>query len=123
MADIVNLRRARKDKAKRERETEADANRRRFGRTRAEKDADRDAADRAARLARESGRPLTLTLTSYCWGFSVAFMICKRYTFSILPPLTMRAKEARSRTTSTLNVLRVSKLPNNKATTNNKMPV
>lgn len=50
MAEIVNLRRARKDKAKREREVEADANRRLFGRTRVEKDADRDAADRAARL-------------------------------------------------------------------------
>ncbi|MBP6767726.1 MAG: DUF4169 family protein [Reyranella sp.] len=50
MADIVNLRRARKDKAKREREAEADANRRRFGRTLAQKEADRDAADRAVRL-------------------------------------------------------------------------
>ena len=50
MADIVNLRRARKDKAKREREAEADANRRRCGRTRAEKDASRDAAERAVRL-------------------------------------------------------------------------
>ena len=49
MAEIVNLRRARKDKAKRERATEADANRRRFGRTRAEKDADRDAAERTMR--------------------------------------------------------------------------
>jgi len=47
MADIVNLRRARKDKARREREAAADANRRRFGRTRAEKAADRDAASRA----------------------------------------------------------------------------
>ena len=50
MAEIVNLRRARKDKAKREREAEADANRRRFGRTRVEKNADRDAAERSARL-------------------------------------------------------------------------
>lgn len=49
MADIVNLRRARKDKAKREREAEADANRRRFGRTRGEKNADKDAADRTVR--------------------------------------------------------------------------
>lgn len=47
MADIVNLRRARKDKARRDREAEADANRRRFGRTRAEKVADADAARRA----------------------------------------------------------------------------
>jgi len=50
MGDIVNLRRARKDKAKREREAEADANRRRFGRTLAQKEADRDTAERAARL-------------------------------------------------------------------------
>lgn len=50
MAEIVNLRRARKDRAKREREVEADANRRRFGRTRVEKDADRDVAERTARL-------------------------------------------------------------------------
>jgi len=50
MAEIVNLRRARKDKAKREREAEADANRRRFGRTLAQKEADRDRAQRAARL-------------------------------------------------------------------------
>jgi len=50
MTDIVNLRHARKAKAKREREAEADANRRRFGRTRAEKDTDKDTADRAVRL-------------------------------------------------------------------------
>ena len=50
MAEIVNLRRARKDKAKRDRETEADANRRRFGRTLAQKEADRDATERATRL-------------------------------------------------------------------------
>jgi hypothetical protein len=49
MAEIVNLRRARKDKARRERESEADANRRRFGRTKAEKAADKDAQDRARR--------------------------------------------------------------------------
>jgi hypothetical protein len=47
MAEIVNLKRARKDKARRERSTEADANRRRFGRTRAEKQADKDAEERA----------------------------------------------------------------------------
>lgn len=47
MAEIVNLRRARKDKARRDRAAEADANRRRFGRTRAEKAADVDAARRA----------------------------------------------------------------------------
>ena len=49
MAEIVNLRRARKDKARRERESEADANRRRFGRTKAEKAADKDARERAQR--------------------------------------------------------------------------
>jgi hypothetical protein len=49
MADIVNLRRARKDKARQQRESEADANRRRFGRTKAEKAADKDAQDRVRR--------------------------------------------------------------------------
>jgi hypothetical protein len=49
MADIVNLRRARKNKAQRERESEAAANRRRFGRTKAEKAADNDAAARRRR--------------------------------------------------------------------------
>jgi len=49
MADIVNLRRARKDKARREREAEASANRRRFGRTKQEKAAEKDAAARAGR--------------------------------------------------------------------------
>jgi regulator of protease activity HflC (stomatin/prohibitin superfamily) len=49
MADIVNLRRARKDRARREREAEADANRRRFGRTRAEKETDKKTAERAVR--------------------------------------------------------------------------
>ena len=49
MTEIVNLRRARKDKARQQRESEADANRRRFGRTKAEKTADKDAQDRARR--------------------------------------------------------------------------
>ena len=49
MADIVNLKRARKDKARRERQGEAEANRRRFGRTKAEKAADRDAEARTRR--------------------------------------------------------------------------
>ena len=49
MADIVNLKRARKDKARRERDVEADANRRRFGRTKAEKAADKDAKARTDR--------------------------------------------------------------------------
>ena len=47
MADIVNLKRARKEKARRERDTEADAKRQRFGRTKAEKIADKDGAARA----------------------------------------------------------------------------
>ena len=47
MADFVNLRRARKDKARRDREAAADANRRRFGRTRAQKAADDEAARRS----------------------------------------------------------------------------
>ena len=49
MAEIVNLRRARKDKARQQRESEADANRRRFGRTKAEKTADKDARERGQR--------------------------------------------------------------------------
>jgi hypothetical protein len=49
MAEIVNLRRARKEKARQQRESEADANRRRFGRTKAEKAADKDAQDRSQR--------------------------------------------------------------------------
>ena len=48
MAEIVNLRRARKDKARQQRESEADANRRRFGRTKAEKAADKEAQERAS---------------------------------------------------------------------------
>ena len=49
MAEIVNLRRARKDKARQQRESEADANRRRFGRSKAEKAADKEARDRSQR--------------------------------------------------------------------------
>ncbi len=51
MAEIINLKQARKDRARRERNTEADANRRRFGRTRAEKKADKDAEERASKLS------------------------------------------------------------------------
>ena len=46
MAEIVNLKRARKDKALRERQNEAETNRRRFGRTKAQKAADKDAEAR-----------------------------------------------------------------------------
>jgi len=49
MADVINLRRARKDKARRENEREAEANRLRFGRTKARKNADRDAEARGRR--------------------------------------------------------------------------
>ncbi len=49
MADIVNLKRARKDKARREHEREAAANRQRFGRTKAQKTADQDATARSRR--------------------------------------------------------------------------
>jgi len=47
MADIVNLNKARKDKTRRARDSEADANRRRFGRTRAQKQADEKTEARA----------------------------------------------------------------------------
>jgi len=49
MAEIVNLKRVRKNKARRERESEAAANRQRFGRTGAEKAAERDAEERTRR--------------------------------------------------------------------------
>ena len=49
MAEIVNLRRARKDKARHDREIEADANRRRFGRTKSQKAADKQAEERTRR--------------------------------------------------------------------------
>jgi len=49
MADIVNLKRARKNKVLRERQSEAEANRRRFGRTKAQKAADKDAEARTRR--------------------------------------------------------------------------
>jgi hypothetical protein len=49
MAEIVNLKQVRKDKARREREREAEANRQRFGRTKAQKAADKDAAQRKRR--------------------------------------------------------------------------
>jgi len=49
MAEVINLKRARKDKARSEREREAAENRRRFGRTKAEKAADRDQGERAGR--------------------------------------------------------------------------
>jgi hypothetical protein len=51
MAEIINLKQARKDRARRDRDTEAQANRRRFGRTRPEKQADKDAEERARKLS------------------------------------------------------------------------
>ena len=49
MAEVINLKRARKAKARGEREQAAAENRRRFGRTKAEKSADRDQGERAGR--------------------------------------------------------------------------
>jgi hypothetical protein len=49
VAEIVNLRRARKDKARRDQEREAETNRLRFGRTKAQKRTDEDARERAER--------------------------------------------------------------------------
>ena len=49
MAEIVNLKRARKDRQRRERDNEAAANRLRFGRTKAERKIDKDAASRTTR--------------------------------------------------------------------------
>jgi hypothetical protein len=46
VSEIVNLKRVRKDKARAEREREAEANRLRFGRTKAQKKADRQAKER-----------------------------------------------------------------------------
>jgi hypothetical protein len=53
MADVVNLKRVRKDKARREQEREAEANRLRFGRTKAQKAADRDTTERERRAMDE----------------------------------------------------------------------
>jgi hypothetical protein len=49
MAEIVNLKRVRKDRARREHERDAEANRLRFGRTKTQKAADRDAEERGRR--------------------------------------------------------------------------
>ena len=49
MAEIVNLRRARKIRARADKQTTASQNRIRFGRTRAEKDAARAEHERAGR--------------------------------------------------------------------------
>jgi hypothetical protein len=52
VAEIVNLKKIRKDKARREREREAEANRQRFGRTKTQKLLDKQAKERETR-ARE----------------------------------------------------------------------
>ena len=49
MAEIVNLKQVRKDKARREHDRDAEANRLRFGRTKAQKLADKDAKQRERR--------------------------------------------------------------------------
>ena len=49
MAEIVNLKKIRKDKARREREREAEANRQRFGRTKAQKLLDKQTKERETR--------------------------------------------------------------------------
>jgi hypothetical protein len=53
MAEVVNLKRVRKDKARREQEREAEANRLRFGRTKAQKAADKDTKEREGRAMDE----------------------------------------------------------------------
>jgi len=52
VAEIVNLKKIRKDKARREQESEAEANRQRFGRTKAQKLLDKQTKERETR-ARE----------------------------------------------------------------------
>ena len=49
MGDLVNLRQAKKRKARAEARADGDANAARFGRTKGERLAEKDAADRAAR--------------------------------------------------------------------------
>jgi hypothetical protein len=56
MADIINLSRARKAKARDEHETQAAANRAKHGRTKAEKQAEKIEADRAAKRLDETKR-------------------------------------------------------------------
>jgi Domain of unknown function (DUF4169) len=56
MADIVNLRRARKDKARAEKAAEAAGNRARFGRSKAERD--KRVADEALAIRRLDGHRL-----------------------------------------------------------------
>jgi Domain of unknown function (DUF4169) len=62
MAEIVNLKRARKDKARAERENQAATNRRRFGRTKAEKTVDTQTTERAGKALQ--GKKLEKDTTS-----------------------------------------------------------
>ena len=50
MAEIINLNKARKAKARAESESRAEVNRVKYGRTKAEKENDRRAEERSARL-------------------------------------------------------------------------
>jgi len=59
MAEIVNLNKLRKAKARAQDESRAEANRIKYGRTKAEKENDRRAEERSARLHR--GRKLEET--------------------------------------------------------------
>lgn len=54
MAEIVNLKRVRKDKVRAAQEREAEANRQRFGRTKAQKRADEDTKERDRRVVDDS---------------------------------------------------------------------
>jgi hypothetical protein len=53
MSEIINLRRARKERQKREREAESRANRLRFGRSKAQKALEQDDERRAQRAVEE----------------------------------------------------------------------
>jgi len=56
MAEIINLNRARKAKARVDKSAQADANRARFGRTKAQKQADAAETAKVTRLLDESKR-------------------------------------------------------------------
>jgi hypothetical protein len=62
MAEIVNLKRARKGKARAERENQAATNRRRFGRTKAEKTVDTQTTEREGKALQ--GKKLEKDTTS-----------------------------------------------------------
>ena len=70
MADIINLRRARKARARTEAEAQASANRARFGRTKAETRAAKAEADRipGPSTAPNGTRPRPANKASRCWA-------------------------------------------------------